>query len=124
MEKLDVKGRILLELEELIAHSCPQQNVPPTFETLHVEILKKHYNAADVSIDYHRRRVEMSIVMDDKDYDPKKVNLSIPTLYTNLWFRNLSDFLKSCIDYDNKSIAFYASLLNSYTKKSQSLLTA
>ena len=124
MEKLDVKGRILLELEELIALSCPKQNVSAAFETFHVKILKKHYNAADVSIDYHRRRVEMSIVMDDKDYDPKKVNLYLPTLHANLWFRNLSDFLKSCIDHDNKSLAFYARLLSSYTKKRQSLLTA
>lgn len=124
MENSNLKGRILMEMEDLIAQSCPQQKVIPNFETLHVAILKKHYNAADVSIDYHRRRVEMNIVMDDKDYDPKTVNLYMPTLHVNLWFRNLRDFLKSCIDYDNKSLAFYASLLSSYTNKNSPLLTA
>lgn len=124
MENSNLKGRILMEMEDLIALSCPQQKVTPNYENLHVAILKKHYNAADVSIDYHRRRVEMNIVMDDKDYDPKTVNLYMPTLHVNLWFRNLRDFLKSCIDYDNKSLAFYASLLSSYTNKSTSLLTA
>lgn len=123
MENSNLKGRILLEMENLITLSCPKQKVPQNFENLHIAILKNHYNAANVSIDYHRRRVEMEIVMDDKDYDPKKVNLFMPTLHANLWFRNLLDFLKSCIDYDNKSLAFYASLLGSYTNKSSPLLT-
>ncbi|MFS4493026.1 hypothetical protein [Maribacter sp. 2308TA10-17] len=124
MENSNLKGRILMEMEDLIAQSCPKQKVAPDYETLHVAILKKHYNAADVSIDYHRRRVEMELVMDDKDYDPKTVNLYMPTLHVNLWFRNLRDFLKSCIDYDNKSLAFYASLLSSYTNKNLPLMTA
>ncbi len=124
MENSNLKGRILMEMEDLIAQSCPEQKVAPDYETLHVAILKKHYNAADVSIDYHRRRVEMELVMDDKDYDPKTVNLYLPTLHVNLWFRNLRDFLKSCIDYDSKSLAFYASLLSSYTNKSLPLMTA
>ncbi len=124
MENSNLKGRILMEMEDLIAQSCPKQKVSPNYETLHVAILKKHYNAAAVSIDYHRRRVEMDVVMDDKDYDPKTVNLFMPTLHVNLLFRNLRDFLKSCIDYDNKSLAFYASLLRSYTNKSSPLMTA
>lgn len=124
MENSDLKGRILMEMENLIAQSCPQQKITLDYETLHIAILKKHYNAADVSIDYHRRRVKMNIVMDDKDYDPKKVNLCLSTLPVNLWFRNLRDFLKSCIDYDSKSLAFYASLLSSYTNKNLPMMTA
>jgi hypothetical protein len=124
MENSNLKGRILTEMEDLIAQSCPKQKVTPNFEMLHVALLKKHYNAADVTIDYHRRRVEMQIVMDDKDYDPKTVNLYLPTLHVNLWFRNLRDLLKSCIDYDNKSLAFYASLLSTYTNKGLPLMTA
>ncbi len=106
-----------MEMEGLIAQSCPKQKVAPNHESLHVAILKKHYNAAEVSIDYHRRRVEMDIVIDDGDYDPKSINLCVPTLHANLWFRNLREFLRSCIDYDNKSLAFYAGLLRSYTNK-------
>jgi len=124
MENSNVKGRILMEMENLIALSCPKQKVTTNYENLHIAILKKHYNAADVSIDYHRRRVEMELVMDDRDYDPKTVNLYMSTLHMNLWFRNLYDLLKSCIDYDNKSLAFYAGLLSSYTNKSLPLMTA
>ncbi len=124
MENLNLKGRILLEMEDLIAQSCPKQKVAPNYENLHVAIVKKHYNAAEVSIDYHRGRVEMDIVMDDRDYNPKSINLYMPTLHANLWFRNLRDFLKSCIDYDNKSLAFYASLLRSYTNKNMPHMTA
>jgi len=114
MENSGLRGRILMEIENLITLNCTKRKVPQKLENLHVAILKNHYNAADVSIDYHRRRIEMDIVMDDNDYDPKKVNLSVPTLHANLWFRNLRDFMKSCIDHDSKSIAFYALLLRSY----------
>lgn len=114
MENSRLRRRVLVEIENLIARSCPKQKVPQKFKNLHVAILKNHYNAADVVFDYHRGRVELDIVMDDRDYDPKKVNLCIPTLHANLWFRNLYDFLKSCIDNDSKSVAFYARLLQSY----------
>ena len=124
MENSSLARRILVEIENLITNSCPEQKVPQNYENLHVAILKNHYNAAEVSIDYHRRRVEMDIVMDDTDYDPKKVNLCIPTLHANLWFRNLCDFLKSCIDKDRKSLAFYAGLLRSYHSKDFTLTIA
>jgi len=123
MENSNLEKRILLEIEGLILESCPKQNVLLKFEGLHVALLKKHYNAADVSIDYHRRRVQMDIVMDDQAYDPKKVNTNLPTLRANLWFRNLADFLKSCLDSDNRSLAFYASLLKSY-QKNETILVA
>ncbi len=122
MENSILGRRVLMEIENLITRSCPKQKVPQKIENLHIAILKNHYNAADVVIDYHRRRVEMDIVMDDRDYDPKKVNISLPTLHTNLWFRNLRDFLKSCIDNDSKSVAFYARLLHSYQSNEISIV--
>ena len=124
MENSNLKGRILMEMNSLIAQSCPKQKRSLDFQKLHDAIVRNHYNAADLSIDYHRRRVEMDIVMDDQNYDPKTVNLYMPTIHANLWFRNLRDFLKSCIDYDNRSIAFYASLLRSYTDKNLPILSA
>lgn len=122
MENSNLKGRILNEMEILIAQSCPKHKVTIDYETLHIAILQNHYNATDVSIDYHRRRVEMELVMDDHDYDPKTVNLYMPTIHANLWFKNLRDFLKSCIDYDNRSLAFYAGLLRSYSGKNLPLM--
>ncbi|SDM37799.1 hypothetical protein [Kriegella aquimaris] len=115
MENSNLKRRILSEFESLVAVSCPKQKVPQKYKNLHVAILKNHYNAADVAIDYHRGRVEMDVILDDKDYDPKKVNLCVPTLHVNLLFKNLFDFLKTCIDKDSKSLAFYSNLLHSYS---------
>ncbi|WP_299164581.1 hypothetical protein [uncultured Eudoraea sp.] len=124
MEKTKLKGRILMELESLISRSCSKCKMTKNFQSLHKAIVKNHYNATDVSIDYHRHRIAMDIVMNEKDYDPKKINLGLPTLYTNLFFNNLCEFLKSCIDKDNRSLAFYAWLLNSYTKKEEELTLA
>lgn len=116
MERSNLRSKILREIENLVARS-PKQKVTQRYENLHVAILKNHYNAAEVSIDYHRKRVQMDIVVDDNDYDPKKVNIYIPTLHANLLFKNLSDFLKSCIDKDSKSLAIYAGLLKSFKEK-------
>lgn len=124
MEKNKLKGRILMELESLISRSCAKSKMTKNFQNLHKAIVKNHYNATDVSIDYHRKRIAMEIVMNEKDYDPKKINLRLPTLYTNLFFNNLCEFLKSCVDKDNRSLAFYAWLLNSYTKKEEELTLA
>ncbi len=124
MEYSNLKGRILLEMENLITQSCPKQKVTIDYESLHIAILQNHYNATEVSIDYHRRRVEMDILMDDQNYDPKTVNLYMPTIHANFWFRNLRDFLKSCIDYDSRSLAFYASLLRSYSNKDMPIMLA
>ncbi len=124
MKNSDLERRILMEMETLIAKSCPKQKVSQNYSDLHVALVKKHYNAAEVSFDYHRKRVEMDIVMDYRDYDPKTINLYVPTLHTNLWFRSLRDFLQSCVDYDTKSLAFYAGLIRSYTNKNVPLMTA
>lgn len=106
-----------MEIERLISRSCAKGKMTKSFQHLHLLIVKKHYNAVDVSIDYHRKRIAMDIVIDDKSYDPRTVNLNVPTLHANLLFRNLKDFLKSCLDTDNKSLAFYAGLLRSYANK-------
>ena len=117
MENSTVKRKIAKEIENLISESCNSQKSTDQFKNLHEAILKKYYNAADVSIDYHRKRVEMDIVMDDTYYNPKKVNTYMPTLHANLIFKNLKDFLKSCIEKDAKSIGFYANLLRTFTQK-------
>ncbi|MFD0796163.1 hypothetical protein ACFQZJ_01725 [Maribacter chungangensis] len=117
MEKSKLKGKILMELDTLISLSCKSSKSLKKYEELHIALLKKYYNAADVNIDYHRHRVKMDIVTDDTFYDPKKVNTHLPILYTNLLFDNLKSFLSSCIDNDEKSIGFYSQLLTSFTGK-------
>ncbi|MCP4977277.1 MAG: hypothetical protein GY931_14045 [Maribacter sp.] len=124
MENSTLKKKIAMEIENLISRSCDNQQTTDNFETLHVALLKKYYNAADVSIDYHRKRIEMDIVLDDDQYDPQKVNTYIPTLHANLLFKNLKDFLKSCIEMDTKNLGFYAGLLRTFTKKEVPLTIA
>ena len=114
-KKSRLKGKILLKLDKLISLSCKSAKSLNKYEQLHIDLLKKYYNAADVSIDYHRHRVKMDIVTDDSLYDPKKANTESPILYTNLLFDNLRNFLRSCIDKDEKSIGFYSQLLNNFT---------
>ena len=124
MENSTLKLRITKEIESLISKSCSTEKAKDKFKSLHIALLKKYYNAADVSIDYHRRRIKMDIVIDDELYDPKMVNTDIPTLPANLFFKNLKDFLKSCLEKDNKSMGFYAGLLRRYAKKDVTLTIA
>lgn len=121
MENSTLRLKITREIENLISKSCSNPQTTDKFNTLHVALLKKFYNATDVSIDYHRKRVELDIVMDDEKYDPQKVNTNIPTLHANLLFKNLKDFLNSCIEIDAKSLGFYAGLLRSFSKKDATL---
>lgn len=121
MENSTLRLKITREIENLISKSCSNPQTTDKFNTLHVALLKKFYNATDVSIDYHRKRVELDIVIDDEKYDPQKVNTNIPTLHANLLFKNLKDFLNSCIEIDAKSLGFYAGLLRSFSKKDATL---
>ena len=123
MEKSGLRGRILNEIEMLIAQSCTPKKINKRFKKLHQLILKKHYNASDVDIDYHRKRVKMDLVMDDDQYQPNTVNTDLATIPANFFFNDLCDFLRSCITDDNNSLAFYVGLLKTFTKKDVSLMT-
>ena len=106
-----------MELENLISQSCENPRKLKKYHQLHVALLKKYYNAVNVSIDYHRHRIQMDIVMDDTAYETGKININLPVLHTNLIFKNLKVFLRSCIEKDDKSVGFYAQLLNALTTK-------
>lgn len=121
MEKLSLKERVLLEIKYLISSSCPHRKVPKKFNNLHQAILKNHFNAADVLIDYQRKRVVMNIVLDDNGYNPREINTFLPLMPSNFMFRNLNEFLLSCVDDDNKSVAFYAGLIRAHTNREVAL---
>ena len=123
MDKSRLRGRILMDIESLISQSCAKSNLSKRFQNFHKLILKKYYNAADVSIDYHRKRVKMDLVTDDSAYDPSSINLNLPTIPANFFFSDLCDFLKSCLEDDQKSLAFYTGLLRSFTKKDATPVT-
>ncbi len=115
MENSGLKTRILMEIERTIARSSAKQKMTKKMQEFHMAIIKKHYNATDVKIDYHRHRVMMNIVVNDQGYKPEAVNVSLELLPMNLFFISLSAFLKSCLDTDAKSIAFYAKLIKDLT---------
>ena len=122
MENQSLKGRILKELEGLISRSCDRGRKSGNFRRLHQLIVQKHYNATKVDIDYHRKRVTLEVVSDDQAYHPGRANINLPTFRANLLFSNLKDFLKSCVETDNKSLAFYAWLLRTYDKNEVPLM--
>jgi len=117
MDTLSLRERILMDLENRISRSCKKGKISRQSRQLHELLLKKHYNAVGVQIDYHRKRVTMDIVMDDSAYDPMKVNTFLPTVHANLFFKNLKEFLLSGVNSDSKSLAFYAGLLQKMNKK-------
>ena len=114
MKKVKIRERVLVELEKLISLSCKNLNSSKKYEQLHIALLKKYYNATNVTIDYHRHRIKMEVIQDDSSYDPKTIN-------TNLLFNNLHKFLTSCIEKDNKSIGFYSKLLSSFRRSNHLL---
>lgn len=124
MDTKSLRERILMDLENLISRSCNKGKITEQSQHLHEMLLKKHYNAVGVQIDYHRSRVEMDIVMDDMAYDPKKVNTFMPTIHANFFFKNLKDFLWSGVKSDSNSLAFYAGLLRKVNEKDTSLQLA
>lgn len=117
MENSRLGTKILLETENLILNSCSTSAFSKKSKELHSAILKKYYNAADITIDYHRNRVSMDIVIDDQDYSPAKVNTIIATVPMSLSFKSICNLLKSCLEEDVKSLAFYARLLRNYANK-------
>lgn len=117
MENSSIRGRVLMEIEKIIAQSIATGKMTKKIQDFHEALIKKHYNASDVKIDYHRRRVKMNIIINDEAYDPKTVNINLRTLHTNLFFKNLHAFLKSCIEKDDKSLAFYATLIRDFSSR-------
>lgn len=114
--------RILMEMENLITRSSKKENITSRFQDLHKSILRKHYNAADVEIDYHRHRVKMDVVLNDEDYNHSTINTVVQTIPVNLFYKDLAVFLRSCLLKDVKSLAFYACLLQKHTDQDISML--
>jgi len=116
MENSALKARVLVNMERLIGQTVAKGKITEKIKAFHTGIIKKHYNATDVVIDYHRQRVQMNIVVDDGAYNAKKVNTNLELLPANLLFKNLGRFLKSCLEQDPKSLAFYVTLVNDFSK--------
>ena len=114
MENSRLGTKILIETERLILKSCSSEKKS---RDLHKAILKKYYNAADITIDYSRGRIAMDVVINDEDYKHGKINMVIETIPMNLSFKSICNLLRSCLEKDVKSLAFYARLLRDYANK-------
>ena len=114
MEKSGLKFRILMEIERLIVQTSTSRKTSERCMEFHKSLIKKYFNASDVIIDYHRRRVKMNLVVDDQAYNPEEVNIDIPVMPMNLYYLDLTSFLRSCVEEDDKSLAFYARLIKEH----------
>lgn len=121
MEKSKLREKVLVELEKLISLSCKNPTSSKTYQQLHIALLKKYYNAINVTIDYHRHRIQMEVIQDDSMYDPKIVNTHLPTIYTNILFKSLRHFLFTCVEKDPKSVGFYSQLLKTFKTQRKDL---
>ena len=82
--------RILMEIEKLIDRSLSNTGEPrEDLHEFHFALLKKHYNAACVNIDYNRHRIKMDVIVNDDEYDPNEVNLVLTTTPVNIFYENL-----------------------------------
>lgn len=106
-----------MEVERIISKGSSQQKISKKMEDFYTAIIKKYYNATDVQIDYHRRRVKMNVILDESLYQARTANVNLPMVPVNLFFLSFGSFLKSCLQKDNQSIAFYATLLSNLKKR-------
>lgn len=95
---------ILNEVNNLITYSCRNNMIRSTsFHTMYRAIIKKHFNAFDVTIREEGMEIDMKIRATDNEY----VNVSFKC-------PNLENFLKSCIENDRSSLSFYQNMLTYY----------
>ena len=95
---------ILKEVNNLIIYSCRSRASKfGHFDPIHRAIIKKHFNAFDVVIHEDRQEIDLKIEAKEKNY----VGVSFKCL-------DLEAFLKSCIEKDRTSLAFYQHMLMYY----------
>lgn len=95
---------ILEEVDNLITYSCRDKSASTgRFNPIHRAIIKKHFNASEVSFHHDHQAVDLKIQAKENDF----VNVSFKC-------PNLEGFLKSCIENDRNSLAFYQHMLTYY----------
>jgi hypothetical protein len=95
---------ILDEVKNLISYSIVNKDLDESnFQTMHRAIVKKYFEAKQVSINYADHSIDLKLPVGENKY-------------TNITFecQDIERFLKSCLKKDDKSLFFYQSLLNQY----------
>ncbi|HET8839789.1 MAG TPA: hypothetical protein VFM82_12435 [Flavobacteriaceae bacterium] len=95
---------ILQEVRNLITYSCRNESSRTgRFDTMHRAIIKKHFNASEVHIERGKTTINLNIEVRKGEY--VRVNFECP---------DMEAFLKSCIEKDHTSLAFYQQMLTYY----------
>ncbi len=109
------KNDVVKDLKLLIDISCVEGEDITMFELFHKVLIRISYKAADISIDYERKRVYMNVIAEDKYYDLETLNHPFaPMMSVNLVYEDLNTFLKSCIIEDVDSLNYYYPTLISH----------
>lgn len=115
------KNNVVEDLKLLIDISCVDGEDITMFELFHKMLIRISYKAANISIDYHRKRVYMNVVSEDKYYDLETLNHPFAsTMSVNLVYKDLNDFLKTCIVEDEDSLNYYPTLISRFFKRKAS----
>ncbi|TMM57966.1 hypothetical protein FEE95_00630 [Maribacter algarum] len=102
------KNDVVKDLKLLIDISCVEGEDLTMFELFHKMLIRISYKAADISIDYDRKRVYMNVIAEDKYYDLETLNHPFaPMMSVNLVYKDLGTFLKTCIIEDLDSLNYY-----------------
>lgn len=100
---------IMNEMKNLITYSCSESNGQGTgFENLHTAILKKHFNAKDVKIDYDNKTINMNMFVEHSVKKSKYLNVDMK-------FKDIYTFLMGCLDYEQQDFLFYRNILTFYS---------
>lgn len=124
MEKSELRDTIMLELKKRITESCVPEYMNKVYREFHQLLIRNYYKAVDAKIDYHRKRVHMNLLLDDKDYKPGKANTYLPLMPSNFYYKDLKEFLLSCLSDDHRSLAFYRGLLKPFCKNKPEFMPA
>ncbi|MFS4493763.1 hypothetical protein [Maribacter sp. 2308TA10-17] len=102
------KNDVVKDLKLLIDISCVEGEDVTMFELFHKMLIRISYKAADISIDYKRKRVYMNVIAEDKYYDLETLNHPFaPTMSVNLVYKDLNTFLKTCVIEDVEGLNYY-----------------
>lgn len=97
---------IISEMVHLIDYSCNNESVyTEKFRTLHQAIIKKYFgnSVSEVYLDSFNKTVNLTF--ESEEGKPSALNYE---------FENLEDFLKSCLEKDQRSLSFYQHMLTFY----------
>ncbi len=114
----ETKNIILADLKLFIDVSCEDCERQHLFNDFHNMLIRMHFKATKVLIDYKAKIVYMDILAEHEFYDAEVNNEFAATMSTQLEFEEFRTFLNSCIIKDAEIlIQYYPFLRMSFFKR-------